>query len=872
VSNTDLPVGTVTFLFTDIEGSTRLVQDLDAAWPGILARHDDIVTSSIASHGGTVVKTGGDSVFAVFETADQAVKAAVEGLRRLAGADWPRDHPVKVRMGLHTGVGSLGGSDYVGLDVHRAARIANSAHGGQIVVSEQTAVLVERSLPDGVVLRDLGKHRLKDLSDPETIFQVVVEDEPSEFPALRTLNAIPNNLPLLPTSFIGREAEISEAMTLLEKARVLTLTGPGGTGKTRLSLQVAAELADGFEDGVFFVGLSTVTDSNVLPSVILEVLGLSDTTGDETPGQWLVEAIQEKRLLMVLDNFEQLLAAAPLVADLVRASPFSKFIVTSRAPLRISGEQEMPVPPLGLPEEASLSTALASEGVRLFLERAMEVRPDFQMDESNVTTVVDLVGKLDGLPLAIELVTSRLRHLPLETILERLDSRMLSAGRVDLPERQQTIENAIAWSYDLLDDDHREVFARLSVFVGGARVEEIEQLLAGCQMEIDLLDGLAALADHSLVGSVSIGGTTRFRMLHVIREYARDRLEESGQAHETRLSHLEIYANFAEAVAPELLGVDRVRSLDLLEADHDNFRSALEFGLEDGQVDLVNRLSAALWRFWQARGHLYEAESRLEAAVAQEDGDLGLRAAALEALGGVHWWRGAMDKCERRYAEALEMHERLDDPSGLANAHYNYGLAVAGKNQDIEMLRRHMEAAMAIYEELGDHNGIGNVLWGLGQGLVFLGESDSALDLYHRAVDSYRKAGNQFGLSWALFELSEAHRRGGRIEEAWESLEGALEVFKGARDVSGFVLGSGVAAAIALALGDRARAYRLMGARNSLVQASGTDLAGYAINVYEGLEDETLGALTGANATAYQEGMSMGYDELVDYALAGPVD
>ncbi|MGB8362740.1 MAG: adenylate/guanylate cyclase domain-containing protein, partial [Acidimicrobiia bacterium] len=506
MSNTDLPVGTVTFLFTDIEGSTRLVQDLDAAWPGILARHDDIVTSSIASHGGTIVKTGGDSVFAVFETADQAVEAAIEGLRGLAGADWPRDHPVKVRMGLHTGVGALGGSDYVGLDVHRAARIANSAHGGQIVVSEQTAVLVERSLPDGVALRDLGKHRLKDLSDPETIFQVVVEGEPSEFPALRTLNAVPNNLPLLPTSFIGREAEISEAMTLLERARVLTLTGPGGTGKTRLSLQIAAELADGFEDGVYFVGLSTVTDSNVLPSVILEVLGFSDTTGDETPGQWLVKAVQEKRLLMVLDNFEQLLAAAPLVADLVRASPLSRFIVTSRAPLRISGEQEMPVPPLGLPEEASLSTALASEGVRLFLERAMEVRPDFQLDESNVTTVVDLVGKLDGLPLAIELVTSRLRHLPLETILERLDSRMLSAGRVDLPERQQTIENAIAWSYELLDDDHREVFARLSVFVGGARVEEIEQLLVGCQMEIDLLDGLADLADHSLVGSVSIGG------------------------------------------------------------------------------------------------------------------------------------------------------------------------------------------------------------------------------------------------------------------------------------------------------------------------------------------------------------------------------
>lgn len=650
-----MPVGTVTFLFTDIEGSTRLVQDLGSVWPDVLARHDDIMAWSIGSHGGTVVKTGGDSVFAVFETAGRAVEAAVAGLRDLAAADWPTGHPVRVRMGLHTGLGALGGSDYVGLDVHRAARIANSAHGGQIVLSEQTAVLVDRSLPDGVTLRDLGKHRLKDLSDPETIFQVVVDGEPSEFPVLRTLNVIPNNLPFLPTSFIGREAEIIEAVTLLERARVLTLTGPGGTGKTRLSLQVAAELADGFEDGVFFAGLSTVTDLNVLPSAILEVLGLSDTTGDETPRERLVTAVREKRLLMVLDNFEQLLAAAPLVADLVEASPLSKFIVTSRAPLRISGEQEMPVPPLGLPEEASLATALASEGVRLFLERAMAVRPDFQLDESNVATVVELVGKLDGLPLAIELVTSRLRHFPLETILERLDSRMLSAGRVDLPERQQTIENAIAWSFDLLDDDHRELFARLSVFAGGARFEEIEQLVAGCQMGIDLLDGLADLADHSLISSVNTHGGTRFRMLHVIREFARERLEESGVAHQTRRSHLEAYANLAETVAPELLGVDRVRSLDLLEAEHDNFRSALAFGLGDGQIDLVNRLSAALWRFWQARGHLYEAERRLEAAVAQEGGDLGLRAAAVEALGGVHWWRGAMGKCEQRYAEALEM-------------------------------------------------------------------------------------------------------------------------------------------------------------------------------------------------------------------------
>lgn len=870
--DTELPVGTVTFLFTDIEGSTSLVQELGTTWPDVLALHDDILSTVIAAHGGIVVKTIGDAYFAVFESAIDAVLAAVAAQSQLGETEWPEAHPVRVRIGIHSGLGVLGGADYVGLDVHRASRIARTGHGGQVVLSEQTAVLVERSLPAELVLRDLGKHRLKDLSEAEAIFQVDIAGETLEFPALRTLNAIPNNLPLLPTSFIGREDQIERAVTLLETARILTLTGPGGTGKTRLSLQVAAELANKFEGGVFFVGLSTVTDLDLVPSAILTELGLSDTSGDETPSDRLLAALHGRRVLMVLDNFEQLLDAAPLVAEMVKQSPDSRFIVTSRAPLRISGEQEMPVPPLMVPEETNLSTALSSEGVRLFVERAMAVRPDFQLDDSNVATVIELINNLDGLPLAIELVTSRLRHFPLETILNRLDSRMLSAGSVDLPERQQTIDNAIAWSYDLLDGDRRRLFALFAVFAGGARVEEVEKVATNLDPGLDVLDGCADLADHSLIRSVTEFGSSRFRMLHVIREFALARLDESEFAHEARVVHLQVYSDLAETVAPQLVGPDRMRLLDTLEADHDNFRSALEFGLANGHADLVMLLSSSLWRFWQARGHLSEAERRLEAAVDQDGGDLGLRAATIESLGGVHWWRGSMDRCAERYAQALEIQEQLDDPAGLANAHYNYGLSVVAQKQDVEGLRAHLAKALEIYEDLGDHNGIGDVRWGLAQGMLFTDEYEAAIDLLELAAASYREVGNHFGLSWCLFETSEGYRGISQLDKSWDSLAGALELFQEARDVSGFALGSGVAAAISLARGDRARAYRLMGARASLVKTTGTDLARYDINVYEGLENETLEALTGIDAAAYAEGRAMSRDEFVSYLFAGPVD
>lgn len=867
-----MPAGTVTFLFTDIEGSTRLVQDLGPRWPAVLEQHTSILSSVIDRHHGIRLRTEGDSVFAVFELAYDAVIAATDAQRELASADWPDGTVMRVRMGVHTGVGTPGAENYVGLDVHRAARIADAAHGGQIVTSEQTAILVERVLPDGLTLHDLGKHRLKDLRDPETIFQVEVAGLPKEFPALRTLDAIPNNLPEQLTPFFGRRSEIEAALRLMERARVVTLTGPGGTGKTRLSLQIAAEMADRFSDGVFFVPLAPVSDSSIVPSVILNVLGLSASSGDTTPEERLLDAMASKSLLMVLDNFEQILDAAGFVSELVRASPRSQFLVSSRAPLRITGEQEMPVPPLDVPMGESVSEALDSEAVQLFEDRARLVRPDFRVDESNLAEVIEIVERLDGLPLAIELVSSRLRHYSLTTILDRLDTRMLSSGAIDLPERQRTIENAIGWSYDLLSPELQTLFSRLAVFAGGARLGQIEDLCVEWQLEVDLLQGLGELVDHSLLSSVEGLDGDRFRMLHVIREFASERLAESGHEVATRRAHLVLFTELAEAAAKLILGHERAHWLNVLEEEHANLRAAIEWGLEHREVDLTLRLTAAMWRFWQTRGHLHEGEKRLESALQLDGGDPMLRAKAVEALGGIFWWRGSIDECVVRYDQALAMQRELGDRGEIANALYNYALALGTQQQTMDQARVLLLEARGIYESIQDDEGLGNVAWGLGNSQLQDGDYEPAVDYLKEAADAYRRAGNEFGLSWSLFELADVGRRLGDLDEAWSYILGAIEIFKRSRDVSGIVLASASAAAIAFASGDSLRAYRLSGAVATLTEESGTDLVGQAFNLVEGLEPETLNKLKGRDRDAFREGLSMTYDETVSYAMSGPVD
>ena len=531
---TELPTGTVTFLFTDVEGSTRLTQELGDRWPPLLERHREIARAAWTDQAGVEVGTEGDSFFVVFSSAPQAVAAAAAAQRGLTSEAWPANATIRVRMGLHTGEGLLSGGSYVGLDVHRAARISSAGSGGQVLLSASTRALVEGSLPDGVSLREMGEHRLKDLSRPERIWDLVIDGVPSDFSPLRTLNAVPNNLPTQLTSFLGRQREIAEARQLLVDGRLLTLTGPGGAGKTRLSLQIAADASDRFPDGIYFVPLGTINDPDLVLPTIAQALGIVD------PGMRaldrLAEHIGAKCILLVLDNFEQVNDAAPQVAELlVRAAQIS-VLVTSRSPLRVYGEREYPVPPLGVPDPRhlpDLEKLSTYESVALFVERAMAVRPDFAVSSANAPAVAEICVRLDGLPLAIELAAARVRVLSPQAIMERLGDRLrlLSGGSRDLPERQQTLRGAIAWSHDLLEANDQRVFARFSVFAGGATLDAVERVVFDAGDPSDALDAMASLADKSLVRQESEpDGEPRFRMLSTIREYAAEKLGERDES------------------------------------------------------------------------------------------------------------------------------------------------------------------------------------------------------------------------------------------------------------------------------------------------------------------------------------------------------
>lgn len=854
-------------MFTDIEGSTRLVQDFGERFPQLLETHDALVRTHITAHSGTVIRTAGDSFFAVFSLAADAIAASAVIQRSIGSHVWPETGRISVRIGVHTGTGTLGGDDYVGLDVHRAARVSDAGHGGQIVVSESTVLLVERHLGEGISFKDLGKHRLKDLSEPESLFQVVAPGIETEFEPLRTLDRVPNNLPAQLTSFIGRERVLQEATNLLERTRILTLTGPGGTGKTRLSLQLGANSSEQFSDGVYFVDLSPVLDIEQVPSAILASAGLRASGQDKTPQEHLIARMSGKNVLLILDNFEQLLAAASVVAEMARAAPESKFLITSRAPLKISGEQEMPIPPLQVDSDMSAT----SEAVMLFTERAMAVSPSFTLDDNNLSDVVALVGRLDGLPLAIELVASRIKLLPVSTIVDRLSSIMLGSGSVDLPDRQRTIAGAIAWSYQLLTSQQRSLFERLAVFAGGARLEEIERICDDSELSVHVLDSLSDLVDHSLIRVTTVGPATRFRMLFVIQEFASARLDANQDADAFRHRHLETYTEFVESLEPKFLTSERRAAFDAIEAEHDNIRAALDWGM-GRHVDLVLRLAAACWRFWQTRGHLYEAQRRIEEVLEQPGGGDRFRARALEGLGGVFWWRGDLEAAASAYTGALDLTRTLGNPNDTANALYNLGLA-KGFNLGVDDAIPLFDEAEAIYRGSGDINGLADISWGRGNLMTFSSDFAGALRYLSTSADLYKQSGNEYGQGWAMFEVGGCALRMDDPETAWSYARDGLELFDRHKDVSSVILLLTLMAGIANALEDPIRTHRLAGAFHGLRISTGTDLATIDFNTIGGFEFETLEALVpGELRAAYEEGKAMNYSAAVRYALAGPVD
>ena len=610
------PSGTVTFLLTDIEGSTLLLERLGPAWGATLDAHHELLRSAIEGAGGQQVNASGDAVFAVFARPPDAVAAAAAAQRALAAAEWTKGVRLRVRMGLHTGEAERAGQDYAGLDVHRAARISAAAHGGQVLLSSATHALTERALPEGVRLRDLGEHRLKDLSRPERLHQLCIDGLPAEFPPPRTLDAWRDALPKQPTTFIGRERELAEARALLEGSRALTLTGPGGTGKTRLALQVAAESCEAYRDRAVFVALATLEDPSLVASTIAAAIGVQEEAGRPILTS-LTERLAGMEVLLVLDNYEQLLVAAPLVGELVAAGPGVRVLVTSRAPLRVAGEREYEVRPLALPNMSGAATPeelAESEAVALFVERARAIEPGFALGPENAAAVAAICAALDGLPLAIELAAARVRLLPPQAILERLGTSLplLTGGPRDRPERQRTLRGAIQWSHDLLDPDGQTMFRWLAAFAGGWTFEAAEAICspAGAAV-LDTLETLDALVQHSLARRDDGTPEPRFRMLQTIREFGLERLAESGEEPEIHERHAQFFLALAEEAAGELTGPGQAVWLDRLACDHDNLRAALRWSVDADRAETGLLIAAAIWRFWQLRDHLAEGEGWL---------------------------------------------------------------------------------------------------------------------------------------------------------------------------------------------------------------------------------------------------------------------
>jgi predicted ATPase/class 3 adenylate cyclase len=582
------PTGTVTFLFTDVEGSTRLWEAAPDAMRTALARHDEIVRGVIGQHGGHVFSSGGDGVAAAFNRAGDAVATALEAQGALAGVAWPDSARIRVRMGLHTGEVEERDGDYLGAAVNRAARLMAVAHGGQVVCSDVTAGLVE-----GVALADLGEHRLRDLSAPQRVFQV----GQGSFPQLRSLNVLPGNLPGQPTHFVGRVDELGRVRSAVDQSRLVTLTGVGGVGKTRLALQAAAELSPAFPDGAWVVELAGLIEPGLVAPNVAAVLGVQTPAGRSVE-DCLADAFGARDTLVVLDNCEHVIgAAAELALRLVSSPGTSRVLATSREGLGVPGERVIAVPPLSVPPTDAPGLVLASDAVRLFVERAADARDGFSVGEADAPTLARLCRRLDGIPLAIELAAARVRSSSPDDILAHLDQRfrLLSAGRRTAPTRQQTLRNAIDWSHELLSQQERALLRRLSVFGGGFDVPAVEAIAADTTLDaMDVVDLVDRLVDKSLVTLDASSGATRYRLLESIRDYALERLTDAGETQAFVARHAAFFASFSERAGAGLRGPDEGVWTKRVEVELENLRLALTWAIEAGEADLALRVVAGL--------------------------------------------------------------------------------------------------------------------------------------------------------------------------------------------------------------------------------------------------------------------------------------
>jgi len=867
----ELPTGTVTFLFTDIEGSTNLARTLGERWPSVLAQHHDILRRAIREHDGVDIRTEGDAFFAVFASAADAVAAAADAQRGVAAHEWPADGPIRVRMGMHTGEGRMSEGEYFGLDVHRAARIAAAGHGGQVLLSDATRSLVAGALPAGVAVADLGRHRLKDFEEPASIHQLVIESLPTDFPSLKTLE-VPTNLPVELTTFVGRERELRGVAQLLEQARLVTLTGPGGTGKTRLALRTAADVLERFPDGVFFVELDSVTEPDLVPGVIAAALG----TGEKGPRplmEILSMQLRDRIALLVVDNFEQVLEAAPVIGALLAAGPGVRFVVTSRGPLRIQGEREFPVPPLPLPDatEAPEPDDLTRfEAVALFVDRATAVDPSFRLDAANAAAVAELCRRLDGLPLAIELAASRLRLLTPAAVLERLDHALsvLASRSRDLPARQRTLRAAIAWSHDLLPPELQVLFRRLCVFAGGFTIEAAETVCDPTgELATDVLEGLETLLDGSLIRRPPGSEDVRFDTLQTVREFGIERLQDEGEAPDVRRRHAEHFVAVAETQRGLIRGPNIGTAIGTFDAEHDNVRAALAWALEQDEGELGLRLVAAVWRFWHFHGDLTAGRRWGEQVLALPSATERSihRARALVGAGSLAYWQLDEEAVGPLYQEALEIFREVGDPAGIAEGIYNaaYVPLLAG---DLDAATPMFLESRERFEALGDRSGVADSLFGLSIAHRLSGQLDEARAAADEGFRIAEQVQDWFGMLGLRYAIGRSAAEAGDLETATQQFLHTLGVAVEMGDRTSVALSLDNLVFLENAKGRAERAMRLAGFSQAIKEQVGGEAPPELLLLIDPWESARRFLSEGEMKAAWEVGRAMTMEGALAYA------
>jgi predicted ATPase/class 3 adenylate cyclase len=881
-----------TFLLTDIEGSTRLWEENGGSMGAALGQHDKLLRQAIEEHGGAVIKTTGDGMLAVFADPVSGVDAALEAQRTLRDATWGETGQLRVRMALHAGAAETRDGDYFGPALNRVARILAIGHGGQVICSAVAAVLARDGLPTSVDLLDLGSHRLRDMDRPEQVYQVVVDDLPRTFPPLRSLSTRRSNLPVQLTSFVGREKQLAEVVDLIGRHRLVTLIGTGGTGKTRLMLEVAGHLLERYPDGVWLAELAPLGDVSQIPSEVARALGAPEIPG--VPAIATIAAfLAEKDLLLLLDNAEHLVdGVAHLAERLLGTAPGLRILTTSREALSIQGEAVLQLQSLSCPsvvftragvanDPVNLDEAAATEAVRLFIERATAVDPEFRLGDSNVASVAEICRRLDGIPLAIELAAARVSAMSPDDIARRLGDRfrLLAGGRRTAVPRQQTLHALIDWSWDLLTEEDRQLLRRLSVFTGGWTIPMAARIVGDDPNGIDavdLADGLTRLVDRSLV-ILDRGTRTRYRMLETIRQYAREKLIDAGEAAMLSDRHLDVYAAFAVEAEEPMRGPAMVDWLDRLDAELDNLGAALEWGLEAAPWTAA-RMASALMGYWAVRVISQDNDARIVAAIetvrtwvagrpavdsahkvlaarllgeaarlwamsgravmaipwaeealalADETGDPIARLYALAGLGTATVFAGQAGRggaeTRRVFEEATELAEKqgmwwmLALVAGFSGS----GLAVFDANAGGALLRRAVDAA----ERSGSPYAIGAVSLAQGRALGRLGQTDAAVASFGVAIQRLLELGDERFVLAARSDMAHALRRGGRLDEA-------LAVYH--ETIGGWIhLGHKGAVAnqleniayVAVEQGDPDQAVRLLGAAQAIREVGRSQMA-----------------------------------------------